>query len=131
MAEMNARLRALTEQFASDIVTALRTLSLAEILGEGAAKGSTNTPARKPTTKATATKAPAAKATRGARGKHGVSADRIVEILKQHKGEMRSQDLRKALGVSKGPMSYHVKLAIAAKRVGMRGTRAKAVYFAR
>src|SRR5438105_1333201 len=94
MANPNEALKAIVEEFAAKILVAVRSMSLGEIVGPQAV--STTAIAR--VRKAGNVKAKAATAKRGGL----VSVDEIVNVLKQHKSGMRSEDLRKALGVPKG-----------------------------
>ena len=122
MANLNQTVQSLAHNFASELVAAVRGMSLDEILGLSGAG------AKPPS----APRAANGKATPGKRGRPAkLTVDAIVAVLKQHKDGLRSDHLRKALAAARGPLRYGVKKAIAEKRVGMRGTKNAAVYFAR
>lgn len=121
MANLNQTIQSLAQNFASELVVAVRGMSLDEVLGVTGSKAPASTP-----------RAASGKATPGKRGRPAkLTVDAIVAVLKQHKDGLRSEHLRKALGAQRGPLRYGVKKAIAEKRVGMRGTKNTAVYFAR
>jgi len=125
MPTLDENLRAIAEKFCYEIVTAIRQSSLREILGEAAMPKVGG---------ATASKSAAPRSAKPSSGRRGrapsLSGDQILALLKRNKGGMRSEDLRKALGTTKGPMRYHVLKLIAEKRVRMTGTRNTAVYYA-
>jgi hypothetical protein len=124
MAKLTDSFRALAEKFASEILAAVRQASLSEILGEVAGSPPKAAKAAKSAPAARAPKASSSSSKRGRR----ISAEEILALLKQNKGGMRSEDLRKALGTTKGPMRYQVLKLIEEKRVKMTGTRNSAVY---
>ena len=131
MPNLNATITSLAQNFAKQLVEALRSLSLEEILAatgaaapkrpgatKGAAKGATKA-ASKP--QATATTARAGT----------LSAEAIVAVLKKHKGGLRAELLRRELGAPKPAFNYHVQKAIAAKLVTKRGVKRATTYTAR
>ncbi len=123
MANLNQTIQSLAQKFASELVVAVRGMSLDEILGATGAKAPTSAP-----------RAANGKATPGKRGRPPkLTVEAIVAVLKQHKDGMRSQDLRAALarGVTKEVWRGAIKRAIAAKKVRMTGTKNTAVYFAK
>jgi len=124
MSTLSSRLQDLADKFAADLVHAVRSASLAEILGATGGLASS-----KPAAKAAAKAAPKAAAPRAARS--AVTVDAIVNVLRQHKNGLRSEHLRKALGAKRGAWRYQMQKAISEKRVRMTGTKNSAVYFAR
>ncbi len=131
MPNLNATITSLAQNFAQQLVEALRSLSLEEILagtGFSAAKrtsaptSSKSKSNAKPNAKPKA--APAAHA--GA-----LSVDAIVAVLRKHKGGLRAELLRRELGAPKPAFNYHVGKAIAAKRVTKRGVKRATTYTAK
>lgn len=123
---LNATIQSLAQKFAAELVTAVRGMSLEEVLGESAAPTLTRSKS------STASKLSKSPTLRGPGRPPKVTVDAIVGVLKQHKEGLRSQNLRKALGgVQKGAWRYVIVKALAEKKISMRGTKNTAVYFAR
>ncbi len=130
MPNLNATITSLAQNFANQLVEALRSLSLEEILAATGTAAPKRVGATKSATK-TATKAaskPQAKATARA---GSLSAEAIVAVLKKHKGGLRAELLRRELGAPKPAFNYHVQKAIAAKLVTKRGVKRATTYTAR
>ncbi len=107
----------LANQFAADLLNAIRGTSLEEILAEtGRSRPHTTSP-----TRGTA---------RRARGSSGPDATlvRIENALRAHGSEMRSEDLRKEVGVEKGAFSRAIAQAVEAKRITKHGARRATTY---
>ena len=122
MPNLNATITSLAQNFAQQLVEALRSLSLEEIL---AATG-TAAPKRAGATKG-ASKSKAKTTARAG----SLSAEAIVAVLKKHKGGLRAELLRRELGAPKPAFNYHVQKAIAAKLVTKRGVKRATTYTAR
>jgi hypothetical protein len=130
MANLHATVQAIAEKLASELVEAIRTMSLDELVSISASGSKAAPRARASTTApAPARRGRPSKAAKAGRGKR-VTEEDILSLLKKHKNGLRSEDLRKQLGTTKGPMRYHVLKLIADKKVRMKGTRNTAVYTA-
>lgn len=115
MGNLQQTIRSLAEKFATDLLSAVQTASLDELVAER-----TGAPVAAP------------RATPSTRARSaGLSVEAIVAVLKQHKDGLRSDHLRRALGgVKRGAWRYAIDKAIAERKISMRGTKNSAVYSA-
>lgn len=125
MPTLQSTIQSLAETFASDLVNALRSLSLEEILGatgKTAATGATPAPKKRGR--------PAGSKNGATQGSAPISADAIVALLKKHKSGLRAELLRRELGAAKPAFNYHVAKAFADKRIKKTGKKRATTYFA-
>lgn len=123
MANLQNTIQSLAQNFASELVSALRSMSLEEILGatKTAVSSATSTPKKRGRPAGSKNKGP----------KSTLSADAIVAELKKHKGGLRAEHLRKALGASKNTFNYHASKALQAKAIRKTGKKRATTYFVR
>ena len=125
MSTLQSTIQSLAQTFAVQLVNALRSLSLEEILG---ATGKTATTGATPAPKKRGR--PAGSKNKGTRGSASISADAIVAVLRKHKSGLRAELLRRELGAAKPAFNYHVGKAFAAKRIKKTGKKRAMTYFA-
>jgi len=137
MRSMSALRRAiadLAEQFADSVLTAVRSASFGDL---AALTGPTSAPrpgAPKPATSvSTATLTPKLPRTRkGARRSKADQqkiVDAVVTALATKKDGMRSEDIQKALGLSKKDVTRPLQLALTTKAIKKQGTKRATRYF--
>jgi hypothetical protein len=120
MSTLHATLESLAKKFAADIVKALRSLSLDDLLAESRSAA--------PRASANA-KSAGVKRTRASGS--ATTVDAIVSELKKHKAGLRAEHLRKALGASKPAFNYYAAKAISEKKIRKTGKKRATTYFAK
>ena len=125
MATLQSTIQSLAQNFATDLVAALRSMSLEEILGAtgkaAASRTTTSTPKKRGRPAGSKDKGP----------KSALSVDAIIAELEKHKSGLRAEHLRKALGASKNTFNYHASKALQAKAVRKTGEKRATTYFVR
>ncbi len=124
---LQSTIATLAASFAADLVRALRSMSLDEILAESRASASPATRAKR-STKDTKARGRSSGATVESIVS-AVTVEALVAALKQHKNGLRAEHLRKALGVAKPAMASAVAKALASKKIKKKGQRRTTTYF--
>lgn len=125
MPSLQNTIQSLAQNFASELVVALRSLSLEEILGtteSSVSRTSSSTPKKRGRPAGSKNKV-----TKSAT----LSVEAIVAELKKHKSGLRAELLRKALSVPKNTFNYHATKALAAKAIRKAGKKRSTTYFAK
>jgi hypothetical protein len=132
MSTLHQTINALASEFAHSLVRALRGASLDEILAE-TAKGHHAASAAKPHRAAASPAAPKGRGGRRHRRStkelDGVIA-RIVALVKAHKKGLRSEDIRKKLGLQRRDIQRPLGVALQKKLVTKKGKRRATTYYA-
>jgi hypothetical protein len=135
MSSLKSRLDSLASSFATEVVRAIQSASLEELLGEVGGKrhgaGRTN---------GSAVASPAPKATRGGRRSGRLprrsaddiakTLDRIVSLVKRHKEGLRAEQIRSQLNMQSKEMPRVLKEGISKKVLKSRGQKRATTYFA-
>jgi hypothetical protein len=124
MPTLDADLRTLTASFASDLVLVVKRAALAEvarIIKEVEAEAPPARPLRR-----AAKRAPS----RQVRGSAADGPDAILAYVRRHPGE-RSENVRSAVGLSRGQMQNAVKKLLATGKLKAEGERRATRYYAR
>jgi len=135
MTTLKSTIEQLAKGFAESVLGAIRGASLEDILAEsGRARAGAPAAGRAP---AAASKAAPARKGRGGRlarrSPEQIAAvvDSIVSALEKAKGGLRSEQLQKALGLSKKEITGPINEALAAKKIRKTGERRSTTYFAK
>jgi hypothetical protein len=136
---LKSTVESLAASFAHQVLDALRSLSLEEILAASRQTGR----ARAPVTASAAPRSNGARAGRLAPAKveNGRLArrsaedidgavDRIVAVLKKHRGGLRAEQLRAELGVARKELPRPIARALADRRITKKGEKRATTYFA-
>jgi hypothetical protein len=142
MPTLQTQIAALASTFASSVLAAIRSSSLQEILSEGGHGAPAKRGPGRPKTvqNGTAKSAPVAAPKAAPKGKGGRLARRsaeeiekvvglVVGTLGKHKEGLRSEQLQKALGLSKQEIVGPLTQALAAKKITKKGQRRSTTYF--
>jgi len=145
MSTLRTRLQELAAAFADEVMTALQTTSLQDLIGAKASSGIASGPraARSSAQLAfpeTITKGPAAPAARPGR-KPGrlprrsadeiqASLSKIVTLLQKHKDGLRAEEIRANLGMQAKEMPRVLKEGLASKLLRSKGQKRATTYFA-
>jgi hypothetical protein len=144
MSSLQSKIEALAETFAAGVLAAVRSSSLAEVLGGGdgsggaAPKRGPGRPKKDSTPASVAVPAPK-KAKRGKGGRllrrsasdieHVIGL--VVAKLGEHKAGLRSEQLQKALKIDKKEISRPLEMALKAKKIVKTGKKRSTTYFAK
>src|SRR3954447_10833623 len=122
----------LASTFATDILNALRGMSLEEILAAtGKAPGARTAAASRPSAPAAQRKAPKGRLGRRSPADIAGTVNQIVALLQKHKGGLRSEQIRSQLGLDKKEMPRPLAEGLAAKKLTKKGQKRSTTYFAR
>jgi hypothetical protein len=131
MSKLNATIQSLAATFASEVITALRGLSLDEIL---AVSGKPTVQAKRPGRRA-ASAPPAAKTSKRLTRRTPADIEKvttqIVALLKQHKDGLRAEQIQVALNLAKNESPRPIADALAKKLIRKTGQKRSTTYFAR
>ncbi len=135
MSTLKNRLDSLASAFASEVVRAIQSASLEELLGEvGRKRG----PGRPPRSQSTAVVHAAHGATRRPgrlprRSAADIKAtlDKVHGLLKSSKGGLRAEQIRAALSLDVREMPRVLKEGVASKRLSSKGQKRATTYFAK
>ena len=109
-------LQELASNFAEHVLEALRGLSLDEILsataGSGKRPASKPQPARHRSKRGAAPRANSGRLARRSDADIGEVVDRIVTVLKKHKGGLRAERLREALAIPRKELQRPIAFAL-------------------
>jgi hypothetical protein len=141
MPTLKSQIATLADSFAAGVLAAIRSASLEDILEGGSAPSAPprRGPGRPPKSNGVAAAAPSLKPAK--RGKGGRLARRsasdiehviglIVGKLGEHKTGLRSEQLQKALKLSKKEIVGPLNQGLAAKKITKKGERRSTTYFA-
>jgi uncharacterized membrane protein len=143
MSSLKSTIEALSAEFAQNLIAAIKSASLQEILNETVG-ASSSAPARRGRPPASASKSaslPAAAPARAARkGKGGRLARRspedlakakseIISLLAKHPKGLRSEQIREKLGLSKQEVPRPLADALAEKLITKKGEKRATTYF--
>jgi hypothetical protein len=128
---MNKKLRATVErlalEFAEDLLQAIRSAPVEEILAGVTGKLSATTGARgRPGKPATG-----GRRVRRSSGDIEKTADAIVALLKAHRSGLRSEEIQAKLGVARAELPRPIADALREKRIVKTGQKRATTYFAR
>ena len=135
-ASLRSALDALAHSFAAGVLAAVRGASIEDLLAEsggGVARRSAGRPGRSGTTSAGAR----AKTTKGGRlarrsaEEIGKAVDQVVALVKQSKTGLRSEEIKKALGLDRREVPRILKTAVQAKKLRAKGQKRATVYSVR
>ncbi|WP_394846289.1 hypothetical protein LZC95_02345 [Pendulispora brunnea] len=125
----------LAETFARDVLSAIRSAPLDEILGEG--RGRPAVPAAKSTGRAAApAAAPERKGGNGRLHRRsddeiGVVVDKIVALLKKNPAGLRAEQIREKLSLAPKELPRPIKDALSGKKITAKGQKRATTYFAK
>jgi hypothetical protein len=139
MPTLKSQLDELARSFAEQIVAALRSASLDELVSSGGAAGGNGRAPRAPLAKTpAATSARAPKAARSSGRLNRRSAEEIAAVLnkivllvKTQKDGLRAEQIRSKLGMQAKEMPRILKEGIAAKKLTTKGQKRATTYFAK
>ena len=135
MPNLNTTIQSLAAKFASELVVALRGLSLDEILAVGAGKSTPApraaraTTAAKPAAKSVAAKAPKSRIRRSLADIEGVTSQ-IVALLKKNPKGLRAEQIQAALKLAKNESPRPLAHGLAKKTLKKQGKKRSTTYFA-
>jgi hypothetical protein len=133
---LRSALDALAHSFAAGVLAAIRGASIEDLLAEsggGAARPSAGRPPRGGTTSGS----PKAKTTKGGRLARRSAeqiyeaVDQVVTLVKKSKTGLRSEEIKKALGLDRREVPRILKTAVQAKKLTAKGQKRATVYRAR
>jgi hypothetical protein len=136
MSTLKHRLDSLASAFASEVVRAIQSASLEELLGEvGGKRG----PGRPPRSQAAAPALPAARSSTRRPGRLPrrssadikATLDKVHGLLKSSKGGLRAEQIRTALSLDVREMPRVLKEGIASKKLSSKGQKRATTYFAK
>jgi hypothetical protein len=134
MSTLKSRLDSLASSFASEVVRAIQSASLEELLGEVRGKRG---PGRPRISTAAPPAAATTKARRGGRlprrSAEDIKAalDKVHGLLKTNKSGLRAEQIRKALRLDVREMPRVLKEGLATKKLASKGQKRATTYFAR
>jgi hypothetical protein len=137
MSTLKSRLESLAQSFTSDVVRAIQSASLEELLGEVAgAKRGPGRPRRVSAPEAVpAPRAPSLKRAgrlpRRSAADIKATLDKVHGLLKAAKSGMRSEEIRKALKLDVREVPRVLKEGLAAKKLTSKGQKRATTYFAK
>jgi DNA invertase Pin-like site-specific DNA recombinase len=132
---LRSALDALAHSFAAGVLAAIRGASIDDLLAEsgGAARRSAGRPARG----ATNSGSPKAKTTKGRRlarrsaEQVARAVEQVVALVKKNKAGLRSEEIKKALGLDRREVPRILKTAVQAKKLTAKGQKRATVYSVR
>jgi hypothetical protein len=135
MSTLKSRLDTLASTFATEVVRAIQSASLEELLGEvgggrrasGRTNGSVAAPSA-PAPKVRATKA--GRLPRRSADDIAMALDKVVALVKKHKQGLRAEQIRAQLRMQAKEMPRVLKEGIAKKALKSRGQKRATTYFA-
>ncbi len=136
MSTLKSRLESLAASFASDVVRAIQSASLEELLGEvGGAKRGPGRPRRASAGEAAPVRAPSVKRSgrlpRRSAADIKATLDKVHGLLKAAKSGLRSEEIRKALKLDVREVPRVLKEGLAAKKLTSKGQKRATTYFAK
>ena|SRR5258708_5779229 len=136
MSTLKTNLESLSSSFVSDIVRAIQSSSLEELLGE---IGGASTRARRPAPNVAAAPAAHAKSSKAATGGRlkrrspeeiAAELDRVAALVKSHKAGLRAEQIREQLNMRANEMPRILKEGLAKKKLKSKGQKRATTYFA-
>jgi hypothetical protein len=131
MPNLHTKLAEITKRFADDLLDAIRSASLDELVGAGSGAPRGGPGRRRVALSVSTSPRPAPDANgRGRRSPDEVEAvlGRVVAALKV--GSMRAEEIMKALGVSQKELPRVIKLGLRTKAIKRKGNKRATVYSA-
>ncbi len=130
---LSAQLTTLASRFAEQVLDAIKSASLQELVG---AKGSAanGRPAQARPTATLPEKArvkPSGRLARRSPEEIAKAVDKIVLLVKTHKEGMRAEEIRSRLGLLPKEMPRILKAGVAAKKLSSKGQKRATTYFAK
>jgi hypothetical protein len=132
MSSLRSTLDTLAHTFAAGVLTAIRGASLEDLLAEsGGGKRRTRggTTAGNPGPRARKTKG--GRLARRSAEEISKAVDGVVALVKKHKAGLRSEEIRKQLGLDTREVPRILKTAVAAKKLKAKGQKRATTYTAR
>jgi hypothetical protein len=134
MSTLKSRLDSLASSFASDVVRAIQSASLEDLLGEvRAKKGPGRSPARQSNGAAAAPREGRGEGRLPRRSAEDIKAalDKVHGLLKGSKTGLRAEQIRKAIRLDVREMPRVLKEGLASKKLSSKGRKRATTYFAR
>jgi hypothetical protein len=141
MSNLKSTIDQLAQSFAAGILEAIRGASLQELLVEGghgvaAKRGRGSVPTKTVTTHTTPTASASPRASKGRLARRSADdvakvVDLVVDALKKSGAGMRSEELQKALKLSKKEIVRPITQALAARKIKKTGQKRATTYFAK
>jgi hypothetical protein len=131
---LHTNLQALAAQFTDQVLEAIRSASLDELLGES--RGSSRPAARAPAGAATRPQAARAAKSGGRLPRRSAEdlsnvVGQIVALLKTRKDGLRAEQIREELGIDRKELPRPLKVGLEAKKLLSKGQKRATTYFAR
>jgi hypothetical protein len=138
MNTLKSRIDSLASAFASDVVQAIRSASLEELLGGAVTLGTVNgRGSARPVRPAAVAAAPAPRTGKGGRLARRSSEeirgtlDKVHGLLRASKGGLRAEQIRAALKLDVREMPRVLKEGLATKKLASKGQKRATTYFAK
>jgi hypothetical protein len=139
MSDLRSQLNALAANFAEQVIAAIQTSSLQEIVGSQTASGSIGAgraaarSSHLPTALPLSTRAPKASARLPRRSAEEIAKalDKVALLVKTRKAGMRAEEIRSALGMEAKEMPRILKEGISKKKLTTKGQKRATTYFAK
>jgi hypothetical protein len=132
---LRSALDSLAHSFTAGVLAAIRVASIEDLLAESG--GAAGRGAGRPRAAATPVSSPKAKTTKGGRLARrsaddiAKAVDQVVALVKQSKAGLRSEEIKKKLGLDRREVPRILKTAVQTKKLKAKGQKRATVYSAR
>ncbi len=138
---LRTQLQTLAATFADSVLAAIRAASLEELLAESRPTGPRRGPAQgvrealsssaPEARRAAPTAKPSGRLARRSQDQIAATIDKVVALVKKHKGGLRAEQIRAELGMLPKELPRVLKDALAAKKLTSKGQKRATTYFAK